>query len=365
MDIELIYHPFEDQTTDCSPFEEHIARIVEDTYVEIACPYLSLDVLSKITDAADSWRLVTDAEEWSRTQPTATREPLIEFVQRNRERIHDCRKLHAKVVVTEDHALVGSANLTHTGLGRRQEVGVLFHQTDHMVELQDWFGELWARTKYVDNKELQKHVNQLEQEEGSTKTSSMSDVGPLISTPLTNLARGPTPVNGTDHNELVKRVKKSPDRAWIRDYFGWVAELFDTIGLTNDDPSLALTLPTTSPHRIPVIINKRYVLTAFPRKESVGVMLPSDSAAIKTHSEYISEFGAFSTHSDDDPYWFEFPGMLTEFMTDELKRDWIRAAEMELERAVRSQHRSKHSSVVYDAATDTVYRERILDEAFG
>lgn len=365
MDVELLYHPLDNDESADSSFDKRIARIVRDAAVEITCPYLHLDILRQITAAAESWRLVTDAQEWVRTQSASAREEVLGFIQQNQERIHDCRGLHAKSIVTEDHALVGSANFTKAGLGENAEMGVLFHQTEHVAELQEWFGQLWARTEPVEEDELHDYTDRLKPRDERAETPSMSATGPEIDASLDHLVRESSPVDETEHEELVTRVRKAPSRRWLTDYLDLVAELLDTIGLDNDDSCLALTMPASRGHRLPVIVNKRYVLTAYLGKGIVGLMLPSDSRAVDTLSEYISEWGSFSTRTGDDPYWFEFPGRPDQFITDEVKRDWKRAVEAELERAVRSQHRGDHKTAVYRAAVDPVYRNRVLDDAFG
>ena len=79
MGVELIYHDFDDETPE-SPFEDALVRLSDDATLDIACPYLGLDILQPVTDRAQTWRLVTDVQEWFRSHSGRRREPL-----RNRE----------------------------------------------------------------------------------------------------------------------------------------------------------------------------------------------------------------------------------------------------------------------------------------
>lgn len=365
MNVELLYPSLDNGESAGSPFEKCIAGIVRDAAVEMACPYLGLEILQQITASAESWRLVTDIQEWIRAQPASKHAEILHFVQQNREQIRDCRDIHAKTVVTGDHALVGSANFTKTGFEDNLEVGVLFHQTQHVTELQAWFQELWDQTDLVNEKRAIEYVDRLKSNDEGGETPSMPATGPEINTSLDHLARETLPVDEADHEELVTRIEMAPNRQWITSYLDWVAGLLDAKNLEDDNPHLALTIPASQRQPLPVNVNQRYVLAAYPDEDLVGLMLPSDSIAVDTLSEYIGDFGRFSTPSGEDPYWFEFPGGLDPYVTDEIKRDWKRAVEAELKRAKRSGYRDKHRSAVYKAATDSVYRNRVLRDAFG
>jgi hypothetical protein len=51
-------------------------------------------------------------------------------------------------------------------------------------------------------------------------------------------------------------------------------------------------------------------------------------------------------------------------LPEELKAGWLEAVLAEARRAKRSVYRKHHQEVVYHAATDLAYRQRVLDEAF-
>jgi len=363
MGVELVYHDFDDETP-YSPFEETLARLSDDASLGVACPYLGLDIVRSIAERAQTWRLVTDVQEWCRSQSSEQRDALLEFLQENAVSIHDCRGLHAKVLVNDDAGLVGSANVTYSGLTRNSEMAVLFEDTGEVNELSTWFEVLWDRTQPPDIEDLRTYLSEARRVERDRPSNpSMSHTGPSIEASLQILDEPVINVDESEHRQLVQTVSQGPNRAWADVYFDWVAEAIECARLDESDERIATTVPTTST-RLPVNVNHRYVLAAFPTQRLIGIILPPDSSALDDLSEFLSDFGAFSTDSDSDPYWFEFPGDPDEFITDEIKQDWREMIRKERSRGDRSEYRRHHSSAAYKAAVDNRYRERVLDSSF-
>lgn len=359
MSIDLLYHSIEEDTS-TSPFNR-IEECVEGNAVDIVCPYLNTEVLEGITGLADSWRLITDMDEWLRTQ--SDRKRIREFVHRHHSGIRDCRGLHAKVILTDDSAIIGSANFTHSGLSRNTEMSVLIKDVPELGELEDWFEQLWRHTEPVDKSAVGKIIDR--DDSSSTafqRERRLPDAGPTVRASIDFL----TPDVSTDrseHQRLVEQVQKAPNREWTHRYFDLMKELIEFTGLEEEDPRIATTIPKSYP-RLPVNVNQRYVLAAFLESQKVGMMLPADSESVETHGEYISDFGTFSTASDEDPYWFEFPGDPYEFVTPELRQDWKTAVLNERDRGNHSPYRKYHKAPSYKAAVNIDYREQILSEAF-
>jgi len=361
MGIDLIYQEWDSSESSGSPFNR-IEQVVKNSSVDIVCPYLSLDIVERVTELADSWRLITDTSEWLRTQ--SKREEIQEFIHQNSDRIHDCRNLHAKVILTKDSAIVGSANFTRAGLTKNSEMSVHFQQTRHVDELQNWVNELWKQTETVDEDALNDYTEDVEPVESRRESSvSMPETGPTHNTTL-NFLKPEITVEESEHERLAERAAKAPSREWINTYFDLMEEVIEITGLDEDDTSISTSIPKSDPPRLPVNVNQRYVLTAYPETGMIGIMLPADSKAVDTLPEYISDFGTFNTSSKKDPYWFEFPGDPREYITEEMKQDWERAVKKELSRSNGSPHRKDHRSSAYKAAIDPIYRKKILKEAF-
>jgi len=362
MSIEIIYH--ETETDDMSPFHETIIDIITDKHVKIACPYIKLDYLQQLLSNAESWQLITDVEEWLAISDTTAREKIRSFILSHRDRIRHCDNFHAKVIITDTQAILGSANLTKKGVGKNHEVSVCLDGEDSVQELNQWFDDLWSPDK-IDIDELSTAIESTPQRTRKSNTSGAQ----LSSTAPPVQARIPTQEDENTLNsyqELVQRVAHAPSRDWIDSYFDLVTEALDVTGLDNSSPQLAMTLPSSAT-KLPVNINKRYVLTAYPKKGRIGYTLPRNAALPPELEEYKDDqiFGPLPGEDSEPPIWMSVPGHPDQYLTGTIKEAWKRAARAEVTRMQRSTHRDQHQSVVYQAATDAEYRETVLDEAFG
>ncbi|RMD66804.1 hypothetical protein D6833_01035, partial [Candidatus Parcubacteria bacterium] len=115
------YHDF-DSPDVISPFDEVIVSLADGESVSLVCPYIGLPYLKRIISLSRYWRLLTDVEEWLRSQNRTQREKVYDFLVRYNARIRHCPRVHAKVVVSSRGALIGSANLTELGIRLRTEV---------------------------------------------------------------------------------------------------------------------------------------------------------------------------------------------------------------------------------------------------
>ncbi len=134
MGTELLYHGF-DSSSDISPFNDALEQISDSEWLGIACPYISLNILHDLTAVADYWRLITEIAEWTRTQSADHREAIVGLVQEHSESIHDCRELHAKLLVGDDGSFLRSANLTDSGLNRNAEPAVHIQNIDEIADM--------------------------------------------------------------------------------------------------------------------------------------------------------------------------------------------------------------------------------------
>lgn len=358
--MELLYHDF-DGNSDVSPFNDTFKELSNAGSLAIASPYITLRILCDLIDSCESWRLITDVQEWIRTQSTDQRDDTIEFIMENRESIHDCRNLHAKLVVGDATAFIGSANLTDAGLNRNAEIGVRLDGECEIEEIQQWFEQLWSYTELIDLSELKTYADEVESTTDSP-TVSMTNTGPSINNSLPFSRPSSTPVEDTQYKELVEAVEHAPSKEWMESCFDWISNLIDVTGLDEGDERIATTIP--NPRKIAVNVNQRYVLTAYLDQAQIGLILPGDSIAVSELSEYISDFGQFSTPSNIDPYWFEFPTPLDIHINDTIKDDWQRAVQTEMNRAKRSPYRNSHNPVVFHTAVDREYRKKVLSELF-
>lgn len=159
----LIYHqPGGSQKT--SPFDDAILKVAEQGDIKIVSPYIGIGYLQRILDTSGEWTLISDIEAWLSSLSVRARLGAWSFIRENLDRIHHFPAIHAKTVIGRELALIGSANLTNTGILARTEMGVLIDDQSMVKELHAWFDEMWMQTAppYVD--EANAFVQWLDQE---------------------------------------------------------------------------------------------------------------------------------------------------------------------------------------------------------
>lgn len=129
-----------------SPFDRAIVQVVSDQDVKIVSPYISLEYLQRLIHMSRSWRLVSDVLEWLSATPVRERNLVYDFLVQHEGLIHHYPAIHAKTVLSGAGAYTGSANLTHMGVLRRTEFGVLLTDQGQVQEIHDWFDEIWLQT---------------------------------------------------------------------------------------------------------------------------------------------------------------------------------------------------------------------------
>lgn len=180
MPAKLVHHTPESANGGVSPFHTAIMEIVTCREARIACPFLGVGYLRRVVGCASSWRLLTDVEAWLASQTVATRAQVVEFILAHRERVHHCGDLHAKVVVGGDRALVGSANLTAKGIGRRIEMGVRLDDCEQVGQLAAWFDRLWVETGPVIEIELRACAASIPAPPSRAGASRLSGAAPKV-----------------------------------------------------------------------------------------------------------------------------------------------------------------------------------------
>ncbi|WP_254279657.1 phospholipase D family protein [Haloarcula marina] len=154
----LIYHSEESYNRGESPFDRAIRETADSEEVRIVCPYIGPTYVKSILRDVDEWCIITDVVAWVETFHGESREEIKEFIEENQDRIHHFRHIHAKVVLSDDSAVLGSANLTEKGVTGRTEMGVRFSEEEKIKELSEWFNRIWSESDPVDLEELDELV---------------------------------------------------------------------------------------------------------------------------------------------------------------------------------------------------------------
>lgn len=373
MSIRLIYHSLEHQTDTISPFDDVIIDMVGGQAIQVVCPYLGLEYLTRITHLSASWRVLTDVEAWLKLHEATARAAIQQFIEEHQQAIHHIRDLHAKVVLAGHKALVGSANLTNKGITGRAEMAVLFEDEPSVIdELRQWFETLWLRSAPVELGDLHTYSDALPSPSAAslqTTTRLPSRVAPICASlkpmpgnTLPMIAQYPE-----SHWLLVDRVKQVSDRKWINCYFDLVKRVIDATELTNDDPRLVTSI-RKEPVLFPISINNRWVLSSHKKNGEWYIriiygyefeFLPKLQAQVSHHSRFRS----LSGEGVNTPFLLSFKD-IGALLDGEWDVGWLHAAKAEVIRAKASPYRKYHQSVVYEAAVNLDYRTRVLNTAF-
>lgn len=154
--IQLVYHDKESSRGGESPFDKVIIAIVRNEDVSIVCPYIGMKYFERIIKLANYWRLITDVEEWICSHNKKERQKIKNFISEKSSSIHHYRGIHAKVIIGNSKAFVGSSNLTEKGITERVEMGVFIEEKELVVELQNWFRDLWDKSESINTQDLDK-----------------------------------------------------------------------------------------------------------------------------------------------------------------------------------------------------------------
>ena len=369
----LIYHSEGGYDRAESPFDKAIREITDSKQVRIVCPYISPRYLKSVLATADDWQIVTDVEAWIGTFGGSTRDEIRELITTNRERIHHFPDVHAKVVLSSEPAVVGSANLTQKGVVGRTEIGVRFTDDAKIDELNEWFTRLWSESGPVDSGELDEFM----ESSSSTPTThtesdvSLSSDAPRVSATFvedTEPTAEDVDADEEAHETLVGRVRQAPSRGWATAFFDLLNNLIAATGLAEDDARLVTSIAQND--RIAVSINNRYVLGAFFSDEpKTGFIIGADTEnvdeLIDTADGHMA-FNALSRESPDEtPHWVEFTGEPKRMVSQSFRRAWISTVYNDLERASGSPYQDSHEPLVFRAAVEKEYRNRVLREAYN
>jgi len=290
-DIKLIYQPVPPDGADKSFASALEAVLATSEVIAIASPYLSFDVLRPLVEGR-SFRIVTDQDACLGARVEAS---LVDFFEHHSASIRSLSGLHAKVVLGAHAGLLGSANMTTTGLCRRFEMACVVRGS-RFNELEAWFDALWENADPLDLEALairEAEAAGSEQDSPST-TKSLTTTGRLgwlrrerRAEALPDLAAGGTGalsesggVSAHDLEELGTRLRElTEDRTTAGLVLEMLAQALEHAGLPVDDERLHLNFGR--PKLISVTLGQRHVAWC-QRKGAVrefGMMLQSFDVA--------------------------------------------------------------------------------------
>jgi len=161
MSIKLIYHSFKSIHNIISPFDKAIVEIVKNQDIQMATPYLSLNYINRIISLTKSWRLITDIKQLASSHNKSEFEKIKLFISKNNKLIRHINTLHAKVLIGENKAIIGSANFTRNGIIGNIELSVFFDNEPQIFDVKNWFEQLWIASSEINNHNLNSFFSSL------------------------------------------------------------------------------------------------------------------------------------------------------------------------------------------------------------
>ena len=299
------------------------------------------------------------------------RQNIKNFILNNLSTIHHYKDIHAKVIVSDDNAFIGSSNFTNKGIKERGEMAVLIEEKKQVVELQKWFCDLWDESEAVNIQDLEQYITSIQalpsHDTNKPKTSLPSKAVPIkavlldIRSNIQDIIKS----NQESHKRLIESIRKLTfDRKWINDYFHLAKEMIDFTGLTSDDPRLVMSIPKSS--EIPITINQRYVLN--PKYNGrIGLIMPLDYGMGEYDKDGVVQIhdGYFFRNKIREARWIEFERKNGIEFSERIKDYWKQAILTELKRGNKSGFKKFHEPIVYEAIMNASYRNRLLDKVFS
>lgn len=367
--FKLIYHNIESFNGGFSPFDIVIKDIIYQKDIKIVCPFINSDYFIDLVQRTTSWKLVTDVPKWMKSINVEERNKIFEFLLATRsiERIHFFKNIHAKVIIAEDKAYLGSANLTNNGMKELIEMGVLIIDPDKIKELDDWFNNLWENSDSLDENELRKYLESI-QNHSPEENEVPNEYQLFCKSPRLNAKLSDNRKKWTeDEIEILRKIKNyfqkvSTDKRWLDDLFDLAKELIEFFGIDNEDPRFAITL--TKEGAISLNINGRWVLRP-EKNEGVGLIMPLEYTPDNYEKDnYRKAYDYdldrrkqfFYRRGIQEARWIEYNRSQNLEFFNHIKNYWKQAVEEQLQRGKKSNRRKNHIPLLYDIIMDSSLR---------
>ena len=148
MTTKLIYHTKDTAINNISPFHEAISAMKDEIW--IVCPYIGINYIQSILYDR-KWRIISDINEWIFSNDGIYQKQIIDFIKKNKRKIRHYKNVHAKVIVSEQSLLLGSANFTNKGITGRVEMSAIIDDEQQVEEVREWFLDLWQRSEKINS----------------------------------------------------------------------------------------------------------------------------------------------------------------------------------------------------------------------
>ena len=395
-----------------SPFDTAISELVKDKSIQVVCPYITLNDFEKvILNGCKDWELLTDLKALVKSQGDGDKiEKMLDFIEKYRTKIKHQTGLHAKVIIAEDRALIGSANFTHNGIYENKEISVIISDPEKVNEIKSWYNELWQHATELTEEELtewisrvKEYINYVEKEhlrsdipnisfpkkietiygqkskehietnqkieEYITRTNYNIDTS-QIENDVKNIE-----VDKDDEQMLIKYLKKLDSKIYTKHYVDLAQHIIEKFNLREQDKKLCFSIPMNL-GKIAIITDQRVILSQYLRaNKEIGIIMPlefdEENARVEGWNSSYTDFTTKTKPSKLEARLIYYNRTGEVNFNNITISEWERAVEDELKRIEKSRSktgpgrwREQHQPTVYKFICDKEYRNYILDQVY-
>lgn len=330
-------------------FIDAMDRVCDGGHVRIVSPYLAPERLEQLMARSTRLSVITDFGACFSVLNATARRRLCTIIADRIDAFRHLAGVHAKVVFSQSRVLLGSANLTASGLEDRDELGAIFHEATQLAEARTWFEALWSRGVIPDAVYLEQWLENLP----PFMMSALPPFTPHV-TARRKTVRSPATKDAVPKprvRPLDEVLRQSGSAEWVRQYLGAVRWIYEHLTLEADDPRLMLTTPQDG--HINLSINNRWVLQHSRDYTHTRIMLPTAQAralAKRLRHPVPWQFGKRGDEIDPPSMAF-FPGFA--FLSDpEITTPYLRVLRASLLYGKRQPNRHHHRPDLLALALD-------------
>ena len=365
----LVYQPVPAESGDAA-LAHSLKKVVGDSQsLRIVSPYLSFRVIVALTEGRD-FELITDQQACSDAGISAD---LADFFEEHADSIKSVRGVHAKVVIGEDAALIGSANLTEHGLTKRYEMACEVHEDEQLKELGDWFENLWEVGSNIDTALIQlarEKFSQRRAADGQNEyAEDLSQTGNLdwLARQRSTGTPDSRPMSEEEEiQELAKQLRRFTNTAeearLILKYF---YRAFDQIGLPVEDDRLHMNFGGSK--ALSITVGQRYVIWVGSDEGAVkfGLLIDDFDIARRCSADHDGVYHrAFTRNHQEEMASLYWPVDDIQNLPQDIIDSWHSGIVEEVERASMSSFRKSKRPSLHKIVRSPELRARVIELAY-
>lgn len=368
--MKLIYHQPNEKYLR-SPFDTAIESVVKGESIKIACPYIGLEYFeNSIAGQCKDFQLLTDINELILScRNILSVEEWLNFIEKYKKQIKHFSGLHSKVIISEQKAFFGSANLTKSGITERNELSAVIDNKDDIKSLNSWFDTWWKLSNNLDTEDLRIKIDVYKKElkaQVKNKIVFIKSQHIIKSTYDINKTNKNEHIEGNKNEEyLVNFLRHWENKDWLISYFNLAKYIIEKYNITVSDQRLCISFREEK-YRIPITIGQRYILAPHHRKDnSIGLIMSMDYDQKNAEKEGSFLTTYFTKNNKRDAAWVHYDKGTESFSFNGITlQQWECAVKKELDRSTISSFRKYNQPVIYKFIMEDDFREKILSELF-